>query len=260
VRLLPVLVRGARMVAAEALPVDLAALAGFQASALDSRHDDPDVEQLCRYIDGTVGFGRHPHSTQRTAVAGFLGLAATGPTEQLILPDQLVAVRADLRGLRAGFSPRPQPVGWLGNGGRKCWVVRVDDAAESVGRDEFITKRGPPSQKLERTGKSHDPGCTRHRWPSRAWCLRVGIGASVAAFARRPLRTHGQSVAVLGTLPGFSPQQVCDWVGRRGPGLPVGRALLPLAPGGRPGRRDHHLGPTKRPSGRGLGSCDLASP
>src|SRR5918996_4230323 len=103
VRLLPVLVQGARMVDPEELPADLEALSRVQAFSLDSRSYERDVQQLFRFIDGIVGYGGEiPRFTEeRTAVAGFVGLAARGPTDGPVL----VTKWAQFESTFGGFLP-----------------------------------------------------------------------------------------------------------------------------------------------------------
>jgi hypothetical protein len=151
VRLLPVLVQGARMVGSEALPADIATLAEVQPSALDSRYYDRDVAQLCRLIDGILGFGDEiPRwDLHRTAVAGFVGLAASGPKDE----PTLVTSWRQFQGVYGGHEPALLLAhgvhGWFANGGGECYVVRVGDDEGLVAEEDFVGSAGSGLAGLE---------------------------------------------------------------------------------------------------------------
>jgi hypothetical protein len=131
VRLLPVLVQGANMVANESLPSEIRALSDVQPAHLDSRYYDQDISRLFRTIDEILGFGENvPRWDQaQTAEAGFVGLAESGPVNKATL-------LSDWKQYRNTFGdPHPECFlahavrGWFQNGGGNCWVVRVGEGA-----------------------------------------------------------------------------------------------------------------------------------
>lgn len=132
VRVVPVLVQGARMVGSSSLPEDLAGLGQLQAVVLDSRHYDRDVERLWRLIDAAMDLGGEVPSLGpgKTAVAAFVGLAERGPIAQPMLVTRWAQYERTFGGHTEGWFLAPAVYGWFLNGGRDCWIVRVgDDAA-----------------------------------------------------------------------------------------------------------------------------------
>lgn len=143
VRVLPVLVQGAAMVGPESLPSDVAALSEVQAFTLESRHYDRDIEQVYRSIDGIVGYGGEipRFDRQRTAVAGFVGLAAKGPTDEPTLLTKWPQFEYTFGGFEPGLLLAHAVHGWFGNGGGECYVMRVGDG-EGTARAYGLTAAG----------------------------------------------------------------------------------------------------------------------
>lgn len=213
VRALPVLVQGARMVGPEALPADLAALPEAQAFTLDSRYYDRDVERLCRSIDGIVGFGGEipRFEQQRTALAGFAGLAPTGPTDQAAL----ITKWSQFERTFGGFHPRCRLAhsvqGWFANGGEECFVVRVGDQDGAVDPNDII---GTGSRGL--AGLERAEGITLVAVPDIVGLYSRGVfGLEEVRSLQLALIAHcelaGNRLAILDPLPELTAQQACEW-------------------------------------------------
>jgi hypothetical protein len=127
VRLLPVLVQGANMVAGDSLPTDIRALSDVQPAHLDSRYYDQDIGRLFRTIDEMLGFGQDVPRWDRaqTAVAAFVGLADSGPVNKATLVSDWKQYRYTFGDPKQGCFLAHAVRGWFVNGGGECWVVRV---------------------------------------------------------------------------------------------------------------------------------------
>src|ERR1700742_2638416 len=99
------------------------ATSDVQPVALDSRHYDRDVAQLFRLIDGILGFGiQIPRwDLRRTAVAGFVGLAARGPVNDPILVTTWSQYEKAFGGHEPGLYLSHGIQGWFTNGGGESW-------------------------------------------------------------------------------------------------------------------------------------------
>jgi uncharacterized protein len=134
VRLLPVLVQGANMVASESLPSEIRALSDIQPAHLDSRYYDQDISRLFRTIDEILGFGEDvPRWDQaQTAEAGFVGLAESGPVNKATLVSNWKQYRYTFGDFQPGCFLAHAVYGWFQNGGAECWVVRVGGEGATI--------------------------------------------------------------------------------------------------------------------------------
>jgi hypothetical protein len=129
VRVLPVLVQGALMVGSSELPADLERLAGLHAVELSTREFDRDVEQVHRFVEAAVEFGGELPGLEagQTAVAGLVGLAKQGPTDEPVMLTKWNEFVYTFGGFHSGFLLPHCVHGWFKNGGGSCFVVRVPD-------------------------------------------------------------------------------------------------------------------------------------
>ena len=209
VRLLPVLVHGASMVGAGSLPHDIQALSDVQPVILDSRHYERDVEQLYRLIDGVLGFGDEiPRwDRQRTAVAGFVGLAPRGPIDEPTLVTKWSQFEYVFGGYEPGRYLAHAAYGWFHNGGSECYVVRVGD--DSAMEDLVGNERG--LRTLERVEE-----VTIVAAPDVVGLYQHGsFGMEQVLAAQYGLIAHcewiGNRLAILDPLPGLNAQQMAEF-------------------------------------------------
>src|ERR1700684_1245575 len=81
-----------------------------------------------------IDSGSRPIEGVGTAVAAFVGLAATGPTNEPTLVTNWGQFTRTFGGFTEGSSLAPAVYGFFLNGGGSCYVVRIgaDDTAEPV--------------------------------------------------------------------------------------------------------------------------------
>ena len=213
VRVLPLVVQGARMIGEAQLPEDIADLAGVQAFVLDSRHYDRDVERLCRSIDAIINLGGQIPSldAEQTAVAGFVGFASRGPTEPTL-------IRRYTQFSSTFGGPVPDSVlshcvkGWFANGGESCWIVRVrQEDAPNPSPDAFVGdgRSGLASlESIEDVTIVAAPDVVG-LYGSGKYALEDVTAVQLGLIAH--CEHMGTRVALLDPLPALTPQQVLAW-------------------------------------------------
>jgi hypothetical protein len=213
VHLLPVLVQHARMVPSESLPAELSSLASVEAFVLDSKYYDRDVERLFRFIDGIVGYGGEiPRFDQRqTAVAGFVGLSAEGPTDRPVLLTKWRDFEYTFGPFAPGLFLAHSVYGWFTNGGGHCFIVRVGDDRGTADVHDYIGEGSNGIIGLERAEE-----VTIVAAPDIVGLYGRGIyGLDDVRELQLTLISHcermGNRMAVLDPLPDLNPQQVCEW-------------------------------------------------
>ena len=217
VRVLPVLVQGARMVALESLPPELAPVADHEAFSLDSKYYDRDVERLFRFIDRIVGFGADiPRFDQRrTAVAGFVGLSTRGPTHGPVLLTKWREFEYTFGGFSPGLFLAHSVHGWFINGGGRCFVARVGDDQGNADVNDYRGEESSGIIGLERVDE-----VTIVATPDIVGLYGRGkYGLDEVRELQLSLIVHcekmGNRMAVLDPLPDLNPQQVYEWANSR---------------------------------------------
>jgi hypothetical protein len=217
VRVLPVLVQGARMVAPESLPSELAPAADNEAFSLDSKYYDRDVERLFRFIDRIVGFGADiPRFDQRrTAVAGFVGLSAKGPTDVPVLLTKWPEFEYTFGDFSPGLFLAHSVHGWFINGGGPCFVARVGD---DQGNADIYDYRGEESSGI--IGLERVDEVTIVAAPDIVGLYGRGMyGLEQVRELQLTLISHceqmGNRMAVLDPPPDLIPRQVNEWANSR---------------------------------------------
>jgi hypothetical protein len=213
VPVVPVLVHGAAMVRSEALPGDIAAVTGVQNITLDTRYYDRDIHELYRVVDDIVAFGGDlpRFEDQRTAVTGFVGLAARGPVDTPIALTSWPQFRHIFGDVEPGLLLAHAVYGWFENGGEECFVVRVGDGARA-GADDFTgdarTRAGLAG--LDSTEATIVAAPDVVGLYERGLFEYEHVQAVQGALVAHAERTN--RVAILDTLPGVGPQEAVEWV------------------------------------------------
>lgn len=217
VRVLPVLVQGARMFGPESLPSELAPAADNEAFSLDSKYYDRDVERLFRFIDRIVGFGADiPRFDQRrTAVPGFVGLSAKGPTDRPVLLTKWREFEYTFGDFSPGLFLAHCVHGWFVNGGGPCFVTRVGD---DQGNSDVHGYRGERSSGI--IGLERVEEVTIVAAPDVVGLYGRGIfGLDEVRELQLTLIDQSERMrnrmAVLDPPPDLSPQQVHEWANSR---------------------------------------------
>jgi hypothetical protein len=213
VRVLPVLVQGAAMVRTETLPEDIAPMTRAQNITLDTRYYDRDVEKLYRLIDDILAFGRDipRFDEQRTAVAGFVGLASTGPVDEPVRLTRWPQFRHIFGDIQPGLFLAHAVYGWFENGGEECFVVRVGDGERASNADfagdaeERTGLAGLERAEISIVAAPDIVGL--HERGVYGWDEVRDAQAALVAHAERSSR-----LAVLDTLPGLGPREAVEWV------------------------------------------------
>jgi Phage tail sheath protein subtilisin-like domain/TIR domain len=214
-RVLPVFVERAPMLSAETLPADMTALADIQNLVLDSRYYDRDVERVFRFIDEIVAFGGElpRFDQQRTAVAGFVGLAKWGPVDEPILVTNWDQFHHNFGGYEPGLLLAHSVYGWFANGGDECFVVRMSGEDEMSRMGDVIGGKRTGLATLE-----ENPAVTIVAAPDIVGMYERGEGVD----ARRQVESlqlelivhcehMGNRLAILDPLPELAPRDVYDW-------------------------------------------------
>lgn len=125
----------------------------------------------------------------RTDIAGFVGIAERGPARRAVAIDSWKQFVAVFGGLFANGYLAYVVKAFFQNGGRRCWIVRVEGAAASIAGAPLPDSAGAPVWRLEAES-------------SGAWGNALGIRlVEVRRVARRALRLtpdHAELDAVAG--------------------------------------------------------------